>query len=350
MSGHFDYLFEKRDLNFYINFLEPGDFILFKNGTFERVAKHKKGSHTLVLESGRQIDLYTSFESILVASFDHSIDGKPSKEMVVTALFDALKFLNHKCKYHAYVEVIKAVLNGEEDHYASDYFCDCNSFGTFADDPLDTDTIERLLVPFETIGFIRKKQGKHNKEFYVTRKDGKRWHRSFVWYVCYGSNMCKERFMCYITGKGNDKYNIIPGDKCKDQSPIVAVKHIRIPYEMYFGNSSSTWDNGGVSFIKKTNNYKKYSFATAYLITEEQYQHVWNRESPTKSPNWYGNEIDDLEMIDGIPAKTFTSKEERPYNKPCQRYINVIRDGLIEWGLTYKKATQYLFCKIKHKE
>ena len=350
MNKNFDYLFEERDLDFYINYLEPGDLVLFKNLTPEIVAKHKKGSHLVVFKSGRQIDLFTSYESILVAQVNHLIDGKVSREMVALAIRDVVNYFVHECKYHAYPEVIEAVLNGEEDHYASDYYCNCNRFGAFADDPIDLDVIERFLVQFEVLGLVRKKQGKHNRVYYVTRKDGRLWHRKFVWYVCYGSNMCKERFMCYLTGKGSRKFNIEPGEKCKDQSPIVATKHIKIPYEMYFGNSSSRWDNGGVSFIKKTNDPKKYSFATAYLITEKQYQHVWYREDHNKSPNWYGNEINDLEPIDGIPAKTFTSLNERPYNEPCQRYLDVIRTGLMEWGLTYKKAMQYLFCKTKQKQ
>lgn len=31
-----------------------------------------------------------------------------------------------------------------------------------------------------------------------------------VWYVCYGSNLCYERFMCYLTGEGREIYGLLP--------------------------------------------------------------------------------------------------------------------------------------------
>ena len=45
-------------------------------------------------------------------------------------------------------------------------------------------------------------EGKEKINFFSSNKD------DYVWYACYGSNLCHERFMCYITGKGNTKYNI----------------------------------------------------------------------------------------------------------------------------------------------
>ena len=56
--------------------------------------------------------------------------------------------------------------------------------------------------------------------------------KNSIWYVCYGSNLCLERFMCYLTGKGSEKYNVDsnPEREYKDQSLPRRSKLIKIPF------------------------------------------------------------------------------------------------------------------------
>lgn len=332
----------KINIDLYLETIKKGDIIFFSDGTYQVVEKYKKGSHQVAFKNGNVRDLYVLEDSIerIVTPFDKG--GKHTSEFISIAIFAAVIYLTLNCKYHAYLDVLKAFLIGDEEHYISDYCKQSQTFGILKDDDISEEDIGAHLTPYEAYGFIKQKLEKHNKPYYYTRKDKKRWHRELVWYVAYGSNMCKERFMCYITGDSCQKYFLKKGEPCEDQSPVIGVMSIKIPYEMYFGNQSKTWNNRGVAFIRPTKDKNKYSFARAYLITKQQYEHIWKREG--KTPNWYGEEII-LDMPGDIPFKTFTSKVEHQYNAPSGIYIEVVRKGLMEWGLSYLKANQYLFCK-----
>lgn len=154
------------------------------------------------------------------------------------------------------------------------------------------------------------------------------WNRDYVWYVSYGSNMLYERFMTYIEGgsyKGSREH-----PPCDDASSPLIVRRVEIPYGMYFGNYSSSW-NCGVSFLDTTSNGKAYG--VAYLITKEQFEHVCKRENagrkPENNPNWY-NEIIDLGEMDGFRIKTLTNSTIRDYYEPSEDYLDTLRDGLKE--------------------
>ena len=154
------------------------------------------------------------------------------------------------------------------------------------------------------------------------------WNRDYVWYVSYGSNMLYERFMTYIEGgsyKGSREH-----PPCDDASSPLIVRRVEIPYGMYFGNYSSSW-NCGVSFLDTSNKGKAYG--VAYLITKEQIEHVCRRENagskPEDNPNWY-NEIIDLGEMDGFRIKTLTNSTIRDYYEPSEDYLNTLRDGLEE--------------------
>ena len=91
--------------------------------------------------------------------------------------------------------------------------------------------------------------------------------KEYSWYVSYGSNMLEERFLCYIEGgcfEDGGSYN----EACYDTTAPLEKRTIDIPYDMYFGNYSGSWQNGGVSFLDVTKKGK--SLGVAYLITKEQ--------------------------------------------------------------------------------
>ncbi|WP_298523165.1 gamma-glutamylcyclotransferase [uncultured Methanobrevibacter sp.] len=155
------------------------------------------------------------------------------------------------------------------------------------------------------------------------------WNRDYVWYVSYGSNTLKERFLCYIKGGSFEGSRYHPS--CGDDSLPLAVKAVDIPFDMYFGNVSGSWNGSGVSFLDVTKPGK--ALGVAYLITREQFEHVSREENSGRAPEpgygWY-EDIIDLEPINGIEAKTITNKILRRYNKPFPEYLNTLRKGIKE--------------------
>ena len=151
--------------------------------------------------------------------------------------------------------------------------------------------------------------------------------KDYVWYVSYGSNMLEERFMYYIKGgsyKGS-RYR----EPCDDTSLPVAVKTVKIPYDMYFGNESLSWENGGVSFIDTSKEGN--ALGVAYLITKKQFSHVAKEENGGRFPKsgyrWY-EDIIDIGTMDGFKVKTITNNNLRDYNDPCSKYENILCRGI----------------------
>ena len=155
------------------------------------------------------------------------------------------------------------------------------------------------------------------------------WNREYVWYVSYGSNMLKERFMCYIKGGSfeGSRYR----QACSDATPPLAVKTFEIPYDMYFGNTSGSWQDCGVSFLDLSK--KGHALGVAYLITKDQFRHVCAEENGGRAPeegySWY-EDIIDLGVMDGFEVKTITNISLRPYNEPCLEYKKILIRGIKE--------------------
>ncbi len=148
--------------------------------------------------------------------------------------------------------------------------------------------------------------------------------RTHVWYVSYGSNLLFERFMSYIEG-GTCPCNGRTYPACSDANPPVDVTSLRIPYRLYFGNSSGSWDGHGVAFVDPDQPGRTY--ARAYLISREQYEHI--RDLEGRGPSWYCDELS-LGTMNGIPAVTFTNRTRRPANPPSKAYLDVMRKGFNE--------------------
>ena len=153
--------------------------------------------------------------------------------------------------------------------------------------------------------------------------------KEYIWYVSYGSNMLEERFLCYIEGgcfEGSASYR----DACKDPTRPLEKRAIDIPYDMYFGNYSGSWEGCGVSFLDTTKD--GHALGVAYLITREQFEHVAAEENGGRSPgygNWY-EDIISLGEMDGFEMLTISNDELRPYNEPCEEYLNTLKRGIRE--------------------
>ena len=158
-------------------------------------------------------------------------------------------------------------------------------------------------------------------------------NRSFVWYACYGSNLSKQRFDCYIVGD-TPKYGNTPNDGClKDKTiPTEDYPYI-IPYRLYFAlpnglKKTPRWGNGGVAFIEPNEEKNKdhWTKGRIWKITEEQYKEVRRQEGKT----WYDKEII-LDDRDGIPIITITNSNILTnVLQPSKSYLKTIIEGLME--------------------
>lgn len=167
----------------------------------------------------------------------------------------------------------------------------------------------------------------------------------YIWYASYGSNLSRDRFLCYIKGgkpEGSSKVEL----GCRDRSLPIDESTYIMNFPLYFAKESERWQKQGVAFIglKKDESYHTYS--RKYLITVEQFFDIVKQENngtvldiditevikngvKTYRDSWYGTLLY-LGEDDGYPIITFTSDFDLdvPYNKPSQEYLCMIISGL----------------------
>jgi hypothetical protein len=167
--------------------------------------------------------------------------------------------------------------------------------------------------------------------------------QNLMWYVCYGSNLCLKRFMCYITGKANPEVGVThpTRDSCEDQTPPRKTIHFTIGHKLYFAEKGGeNWNHLPVAFITPTD-VGSVTYVTAYLVSWKQYETL--REHEGKK---YAYELF-LPNIEGIEARTFTHETEyQSKGKPCPLYRDVLIRGLKEWGLSEEEAIRYIDDRI----
>ena len=163
--------------------------------------------------------------------------------------------------------------------------------------------------------------------------------KKYVWYVVYGSNMQKERFMKYIEG-GFYEVNGKTYKGCADKSPPLKDKPYLIPYELYFGNKSKTWGGGGVAFIDGSK--AGVTLGCAYLITEDQFIEI--REQEGSSDKWYGHTVTLAHSYGDFIYVTITQTQENREDNPANdNYLKIMHKGLCE---TYPQLEQFAQFKI----
>ena len=100
----------------------------------------------------------------------------------------------------------------------------------------------------------------------------------YVWYACYGSNLLRERFMCYVQGgliPGNDKVE----RGAKDPTPPIDDKPLRIEHTLFFSMSMTKWNGSGVAFLDWRRDDEACTLGRMYLITEDQFFDVVRQEN-----------------------------------------------------------------------
>ncbi|MFD1360754.1 hypothetical protein [Lentibacillus salinarum] len=180
-----------------------------------------------------------------------------------------------------------------------------------------------------------------------------------VWYVSYGSNICEDRFLCYIYGGAPEGSNQAEAG-CSDKTPPKSTGIAELPYKLYFAKEESKWGKGGVAFIDHEKNTESKTFARKYLITAEQFTGVVEQENNAKcltidvnkiinngyldiTAGWYGRLIY-LGDNAGSPMMTFTDTKDMKrqiITPPPTSYLTTVARGLKELGLTKEEIIDY---------
>lgn len=173
-----------------------------------------------------------------------------------------------------------------------------------------------------------------------------------VWYVAYGSNVNRARFMRYLEGDETH-----PG--ARDASPPARSEWAEAPLRLCFAGESTRW-GGGVCFVEPDANASTH--VRLWDITSEQFEDVFAQENRSAVPisldwqavaagpvtvgsGWYGLvlPVDVDAATEEQPALTFTWNEAMPHNPPGDAYRSTISDGLAEHpGLSPAAIASYL--------
>ena len=174
---------------------------------------------------------------------------------------------------------------------------------------------------------------------------------ALVWYACYGSNLKRERFMCYIKG-GRPEGSSRVHEGCSNTRPPLDERPVEINHRLYFSKRSRTWGGGGVAFIGSERSWNEKTLGKMYLITREQFREVFAQENGSRSDGlhidferlveegeyitgngWYGKLLFlGRDEEDKYPVFTFTASDEGSisHNPPGKKYFETIVDGLCE--------------------
>jgi hypothetical protein len=172
-----------------------------------------------------------------------------------------------------------------------------------------------------------------------------------VWYVSYGSNLDRSRFLAYLQG-GRVAGNDVVYRGCADTSPPFDDVPIELPHSLYFaGWSERVWGGTSAAFITFDARGAS-TLARAYLITPQQFVEVVRQENGNRA------DVDDFDVKlegarqqghtrmlrtgtytelvycgerDGHPMLSFTASENRrDFGRPSAAYLHVIGSGLKE--------------------
>lgn len=172
---------------------------------------------------------------------------------------------------------------------------------------------------------------------------------NLIWYACYGSNLSRARFDCYINGGAPvGSTQKCPG--CRHKTPTRADRELKLPHQLYFADHSEGW-NGAVAFIRPTPSNAT-TYARMYLITYGQFNDVVRQENRKIVP---GNVIvppfDELARAREWPIPNvrlygrllnvgtegehpiltfFATREDFTLGAPSEDYVRVIVSGLKE--------------------
>ena len=187
---------------------------------------------------------------------------------------------------------------------------------------------------------------------------------SAVWYVSYGSNLNRARFMAYLRG-GRTAGNDVVHEGCADPSPPIDDIPLELPNSLYFaGWSDRVWGGTSGGFITLDAQAPP-ALARAYLIAPGQFLDVVRQENANRAdiddfvltvararrsgharllPTGSYSELVYLGEREGHPLLSFTAPVNRTdFTPPSAAYLRVIGRGLQEChGLRTTQVVRYL--------
>ena len=179
-----------------------------------------------------------------------------------------------------------------------------------------------------------------------------------VWYASYGSNLARDRFLCYLQGgRPPGATRTYPG--ARNPNPPTDDRGLSLPGEMFFAWESPTW-GGGIAFYDAT--APGATLARAYLVTDQQFADVAAQEMHrepgedldlstvlSRSRHDLGpGRYESLHLVgelDGHPVLTFTAPDPVLLQRkpPAEAYVAMIARGLSEThGLDTEEIVDYL--------
>lgn len=184
-----------------------------------------------------------------------------------------------------------------------------------------------------------------------------------VWYVAYGSNLCRDRLRAYLegsaapvqraaesaagsTGPRNPRYGAHRG--CRDPSPPTADRWLEIAHPVTFRGRSRRW-GGGVAFLGLAPEQGVSTGVRAWSLTAPQLLGIAAQEAGLGSDppatilgrlcspgdtapiggGWYDTLLR-LDDIDGAAALTVTTSQDLPPEDPTPAYLATIARGRAE--------------------
>lgn len=178
-----------------------------------------------------------------------------------------------------------------------------------------------------------------------------------VWYAAYGSNLLRRRFLHYLEG----------GAFAEDQPAHVGARNARPPRadhttavagSVVFAGQFRRWGSGGAAFYDPTR--PATAIVRLWSITAEQFADVAaqecglppgavdidlaelaERRELVVSSRSYGRVLW-LGRRQGHPMVTVTAPEVGALCAPSPRYLEVMRLGLVEAGVSPEETDRYL--------
>lgn len=180
-----------------------------------------------------------------------------------------------------------------------------------------------------------------------------------VWYVAYGSNMCADRFRCYLAGGSPAGSTSRWYPTCAAGTDILDDRPVRVPHRLFFARRSRNWAGGGVAFLDVRRDADPAGYGRAWLLTLTQFRHLATQENAgcdvhlpaealhgppreIRPDGWYRILLP-LGRLDGHPMVTLTGRPKPPH-PPHPAYLATVRAGLHEaWpALDREEVDAYL--------
>jgi hypothetical protein len=114
---------------------------------------------------------------------------------------------------------------------------------------------------------------------------------SSVWYAVYGSNLLKERFLCYLEGKEFRTNTTVLSAPPRCEAGTQIHGHLpfndqpfKVPFKLYFAHTKSKWGHGGVAFVEIEQVHPPPTLGRAYLLTLQQLKCLAREENGGSHP------------------------------------------------------------------